>query len=168
MRQYKFLKSTNMTAEGAGRHNSNRQQQHTHHSNDVLDELIRNLNDKVASELHYQQQQQHHQQQQQQLKQQKQLLESTLTTTTTTITDDQQTSNIDALDLNYSKSKRLKEENDCGAEQDRAKSSIMSNDVEMAASSTGDRPGRPSCLKFLFFVQLTDFSNHKNHRFFCC
>lgn len=136
MRQYKFLKSTNMTAEGAGRHNTNRQQQHTHHSNDVLDEFIRNLNDKVASELHYQQQQQHHQQQ---LKQQKQLLESTLTTTTTT-TGDQQTSNIDALDLNYNKSKRLKEENDCG-EQDRAKSSIMTNDVEMA-SSTGDRPGR--------------------------
>ena len=133
-----------MTESGSNyHHNHHHHYHHTdsrHHSTrqastDVLDEFIRNLKDTAASELQ--------QQQQQQLKQQKQettpLVSDGLQATTPKTTS----SLADAFDLNYNKSKRLKEEGD-GKElkgnDNQLTSSSLTNvgDIEMAS---GDKPG---------------------------
>lgn len=88
-------------------------------SSQALDELIRNLNNQVSSELQQQQQQQ----------------ESKLTAINDEAMSTSTPPNSDhTLDVNYNKSKRLKEEHDA-----HKRNASASNDVEMTAA--GDRPG---------------------------
>lgn len=95
-------------------------------SSQALDELIRNLNNQVSSELQQQQQQQQQ--------------ESKLTAINDEAMSTSTPPNSDhTLDVNYNKSKRLKEEH--GAHK---RNASASNDVEMTAA--GDRPGWESYL----------------------
>lgn len=89
-------------------------------SSQALDELIRNLNNQVSSELQQQQQQQQ---------------ESKLTAINDEAMSTSTPPNSDhTLDVNYNKSKRLKEEHAA-----HKRNASASNDVEMTAA--GDRPG---------------------------
>jgi hypothetical protein len=121
LRQYKFLKSTNMTQVGGASSSSAAAAAAAvdESSSQALDELIRNLNNQVSSELQQQQQQQ----------------ESKLTAINDEAMSTSTPPNSDhTLDVNYNKSKRLKEEH--GAHK---RNASASNDVEMTAA--GDRPG---------------------------
>lgn len=90
-------------------------------SSQALDELIRNLNNQVSSELQQQQQQQQQ--------------ESKLTAINDEAMSTSTPPNSDhTLDVNYNKSKRLKEEHAA-----HKRNASASNDVEMTAA--GDRPG---------------------------
>ena len=123
LRQYKFLKSTNMTQVGGASSSSAAAAAAVDESSSqALDELIRNLNNQVSSELQQQQQQQQQQ-------------ESKLTAINDEAMSTSTPPNSDhTLDVNYNKSKRLKEEHAA-----HKRNASASNDVEMTAA--GDRPG---------------------------